>query len=60
MEPVLCSVRDAANALGLGLTKTYELITDQQLETVRIGSRRLVKVSSIKRLADGAAMRDAA
>lgn len=50
MEPVLCSVRDAAVALGIGRTKTYELIFNGQLETVTIGSRRLVRVDSIKAL----------
>lgn len=56
MEKVLCSVPDAAGALGIGLTKAYELITDRQLETVKIGSRRLVKIESVKRLVENAAM----
>jgi excisionase family DNA binding protein len=52
MEPVLCSIAEAARALGIGKTKTYELIERDALETVTIGTRRLVRVQSIKRLAD--------
>ncbi len=51
VEPVLCGRLDAAKMLGLGTTKTDELIAEGQLETVRIGARRLVKIASIRRLA---------
>jgi excisionase family DNA binding protein len=37
--------------LGIGKTKLGELIASGELDTVRIGSRRLVKIASIKRLA---------
>lgn len=60
LPPMLVSVRGAAGALGIGLTKTYELIADRQLETVTIGARRLVKVDSIKRLVEAAATDGAA
>jgi excisionase family DNA binding protein len=60
MEPVLCSIADAARVLGIGKTKTYELITDAQLECVIIGTRRLVKVASINRLVETAALDRAA
>lgn len=51
IEPVLVGRLEAAKFLGLGTTKTDELIAQGVLESVRIGSRRLVKVSSLKRLA---------
>lgn len=60
MEPVLCSIADAARMLGIGRTKAYELIDEGLLATITIGTRRLVKVDSIKRLAEGPATRDAA
>lgn len=60
MEPVLCSIADAARILGIGKTKTYELISDAQLDCVTIGTRRLVKVASINRLVEAAAMDRAA
>jgi excisionase family DNA binding protein len=52
MDTVLCSIPDAAKALSLGRSKTYQLIEEGQLETVRIGRRRLVVTSSIRRLAE--------
>ena len=55
MEPVLCSIADAARTLGIGKTKTYELISDNTLECVTIGTRRLVKVASINKLAEAGA-----
>jgi len=51
MEAILCSQADAAHMLGIKKTKLGQLIAENQLETVRIGSRRLVKIASIKRLA---------
>lgn len=51
MEPILCSQAEAWKMLAIGKTKGAELISSGQLETVRIGARRLVKVSSILRLA---------
>ncbi|MEG8223911.1 helix-turn-helix domain-containing protein [Sphingomonas sp. HH69] len=53
-DGILCSVKDAASSLGVGKTLTYGLIKNGRLETVKIGSRTLVKVDSIKALIDGA------
>lgn len=55
MEAVLCSIPDAAKALGIGRSKAYELISEQKLETVTIGRRRLVRVESVRALALGVA-----
>lgn len=52
MEPVVISVKAAKDALGLGMTRTYQLINDGSLETVKLGRRRLVKVASIKALVE--------
>lgn len=51
MEPILCSQAEAWTMLAIGKTKGAELIASNRLETVRIGSRRLVKIDSIRRLA---------
>jgi hypothetical protein len=51
MEPILCSQAEAWKLLAIGKTKGAELIASQELETVRIGSRRLVKLASVRRLA---------
>lgn len=60
MKPVLCSIADAARILGIGKTKTYELISEEVLECVTIGARRLVKVSSINKLVDDGSAEEAA
>lgn len=51
MEAILCSQAKAWAMLAIGKTKGAELIASNQLETVRIGSRRLVKIASVLRLA---------
>ena len=48
----LYSVADAARALGIGRSKTYELIATGQLQTVTIGRRRLVPAFAIGDLVD--------
>lgn len=55
MDTLLCSIPDAARALGLGRSKLYELIAEGRLETVAIGRRRLVRVESVRALALGEA-----
>jgi excisionase family DNA binding protein len=55
VESVTISVADAAKALGISRSKTYELIADETLKTIRIGSRRLVRTDSIRALAQQAA-----
>ncbi|MXO66586.1 helix-turn-helix domain-containing protein [Altericroceibacterium endophyticum] len=52
MEPLLLSITEAAKALSLGRTSLYELIRTGQLDTRKMGRRRLVTVASIKRLAE--------
>lgn len=46
----LCSVLDAAKMLGVGRTKIYDMLAKGQILSMRIGSRRLVKVQSITTL----------
>lgn len=49
--PMLTSVNDACAALNVGRTSLYSLINSGRLDTVKLGRRTLVKVSSIKALA---------
>jgi len=51
LRPLTVSVRAAGQILGIGLTKTWELIGRGDLKTVRIGRRRLVVYGSIEALA---------
>ena len=57
MEPILTSVADAAQMLGLGKSKIYELIHEGDLETVFVGRRRLVKIASIRGFVDDSTKR---
>jgi len=51
MEPLFVSITDTAKALSIGRTSVYELIRTNQLETRKMGRRRLVLVASLRRLA---------
>ena len=48
--PALVSIKEGAVELGVGRTKTYELIDEGELETVKIGKRHLIVHASIGRL----------
>lgn len=54
MEPIAISVTDAARALSLGRTSIYALIKEGRLDTVKLGSRRLIKTASIRKLIEAA------
>ena len=54
---MLVSIKKGADELGIGRTKTYELIGDGELETVKIGKRHLIVHASIGRLIDRLAQR---
>lgn len=43
----LLTIDEACQALGIGRTKTYELVMNGTLASVKIGSRRLIAVSTI-------------
>ena len=55
VETMLCSIPEAACALGVSRSKTYELIGQGILLTVSIGRRRLVRTDSIRAIALGEA-----
>jgi excisionase family DNA binding protein len=48
----LCSILEAAQLLGVGRTKIYDLLWNGEIESVKIGSRRLIKVDSINELVE--------
>lgn len=50
METLATSVKGAAEALGLGRTSIYGLIKEGRLETVKLGRRTLIKITSIRAL----------
>lgn len=54
MQPITCSVDDAAKAIGIGRVTLYKYIKSGRVESVRVGGRRLVKIESVKRLVEAA------
>ena len=46
-EPIAVSVATALGILGLGRSKFYELIQDDEIEIVKVGRRTLVLMASI-------------
>jgi excisionase family DNA binding protein len=52
MDKLLVSITDAAKALSLGRTSIYDLIRSGELETRKMGRRRLITAKSLRRLAD--------
>lgn len=53
MDKLAYSINETAKALSLGRTSVYALIAEGRLETFRLGTRRLVKAESVRRLVDG-------
>ena len=49
-QRLTCTIAEACKATGLGRTKLYELIGGGYLDTITIGRRRLVRVTSLLRL----------
>ena len=54
MEPIVISINGAAKALNLGRTSIYSLIKEGRLEAIKLGSRTLIKTSSIYSLIEAA------
>jgi excisionase family DNA binding protein len=47
---IACSVRDAADAIGVCPNTIYKHMREGRLEFTKLGTRRLVKVESLHRL----------
>ncbi len=54
MQPIMCSVNDAARAIGVGRVTLYKLINTGALATVKLGKRRLISVESVRKLVEAA------
>ncbi len=56
MELITVSISEAAKALGIGRSTTYELINEGKLHAIKLGRRTLVTVASIKELVASASV----
>jgi excisionase family DNA binding protein len=54
LEPIATTIKNTAEALGVGKTHVYELIRQGRLDKIKLGRRTLVKIDSIRRLVEGA------
>ncbi|MXO66668.1 helix-turn-helix domain-containing protein [Altericroceibacterium endophyticum] len=48
MKPLLINVSEFCRLLGLGKTKTYELISEQRIDTIKVGRRTLITMESVE------------
>ena len=48
MEKLLLSIEEASEALALGRSLLYQKLQSGELQSVRVGRRRLVPVSAIR------------
>jgi excisionase family DNA binding protein len=48
IDPVTVTVSAAMKYSGLGRTKLYELLTKGEIESTRVGTRRLIVFASLK------------
>jgi len=53
MKAISCSVPQAIEATGLGRSTLFEKIKSGELESVKVGKRRLILVPSLERLIVG-------
>jgi excisionase family DNA binding protein len=53
-ERLTVAPAEAAQMIGIGITRLYELIGSGQIESCKLGRRRLVKVASLRKLVDAA------
>ncbi|MCL6698292.1 helix-turn-helix domain-containing protein [Sphingomonas sp. NSE70-1] len=55
MQKIFYSVREAKDALNIGRSKLYQFILSGELESVKIGQRRLIRVESLTAFANSLA-----
>lgn len=48
LDPEFVSINDASRLLSLGRTKLHELIAAGELDSVKAGKRRLIRLRSIR------------
>jgi excisionase family DNA binding protein len=52
LVPIMVSIKDAAEILGIGRTAVYSLLGDGTLKSVRIGRRNLIPIDELKGLVE--------
>ena len=52
MAGILLSIKDVENELGLGHTKVCNLIAEGELESIKVGRRRLIPKKSLEKFVE--------
>lgn len=53
MSKLLYAVNEAAEATGIGRSKLYQLMADGQIESVKVGKRRLIPADALESFVAG-------
>lgn len=49
-KKLLCSIAEACDILSIGRTKIYSMLAEGSLPSIRLGTRRLIPVESLRGL----------
>ena len=52
MEPIAVRPAEAAKALGLSRTALYSILSTGELESIKVGTSRLIPVSALRKFVD--------
>lgn len=56
IEPLFVTMKTGSRITGLGPTKLYEMLGLGAIESIKVGSRRLIKYESLKKLGAASVM----
>lgn len=59
-EPLLLSVREAAQRLGIGRDTAYQLVRDRRLRSLSVGRRILIPVAELAAFVERESQRETA
>ena len=59
LKPLAVSPAEAARLIGVGRTRLYEAITSGELPSLKLGTRRLIKLADLEAWLDGHAAQGA-
>lgn len=51
---ITCSVAEAQRLSGLGKTTLYALLAEEKITSIRVGTKRLIHVDSLRRFLEAA------
>lgn len=52
MEPLLLTVREAADALRMSTSRVYDLMRTRQLRSCKVGRARLIPANALREFVD--------